>query len=105
MPVVLTQGIGDYSALVPSNGVGCVLPDSGLSKESRDTVVAFLDTCPMDATELNAKCHALAVRELSAERARDSIEALYRVLSSESLDDRGRWTSRITPSLSSETAA
>jgi glycosyltransferase involved in cell wall biosynthesis len=105
LPVVLTQGIGDYSALVCSNGVGCVLPDAHLSQESRNVVAAFLDTYPVNAAELRDRCHALAARELSAERACDSIDAIYRVLSSELLDHRAGRTTGVASSVSSETAA
>lgn len=106
IPVALTDRIGDYSTSVCSNGVGCVLPDAHLSQDSRNVVAAFLDAYPMHAAaaELRARCHALAARELSAERACVATDALYRALSGETDHSAGR-SVVVADAVSSETAA
>lgn len=83
IPVVLTEGIGDYSDLVRSNGVGCVLPDVRANEKSHDDLNAFLIAYSRNAPDVRANCYALARRELSAARARDAVNSLYHRLFSE----------------------
>jgi glycosyltransferase involved in cell wall biosynthesis len=79
IPIVLTEGVGDYSAMTRSNKVGCVLSDFNLSPSSGDHLAALLDN-PGDVAELRERCHKLAVRELSAERASVETDSLYRAV-------------------------
>jgi glycosyltransferase involved in cell wall biosynthesis len=104
VPVVLTEGIGDYSALVRSTQVGCVLPDFSLSKESGDHLAQFLADNPGGAAELRERCHELAARELSAERASAETDALYRTVSGE-CDRRTGRPETTTATIRAETAA
>jgi glycosyltransferase involved in cell wall biosynthesis len=88
VPVVLTEGIGDYSAMTRSNKVGCVLSDVSLSRKGVDDLAHFLD--PGDVGDLKERCHKLAAREFSAERASVATDSLYRTVSGKCDHGTGR---------------
>ena len=64
LPVILTRGIGDYSALVEREGVGLIVPqhDPAVQKQSLD---AFLTRYRADRTGLRRRCRAFAETHLS----------------------------------------
>jgi glycosyltransferase involved in cell wall biosynthesis len=104
VPVVLTEGIGDYSAVTRANKVGWVLSDFSLSQKNRDDMAAFLDDNPGDVAELRERCHKLAARELSAERASAATDSLYRAVSGR-CDRDGRKLESPGDTIRAETAA
>ncbi|HEX2258094.1 MAG TPA: glycosyltransferase, partial [Afifellaceae bacterium] len=80
LPVVLSEGIGDYSALVRREGLGCLLPPPPPPSTSNDRLRLFLEEYDHSADAMRARCRAVAERQLSAGRAADTLADLYRAL-------------------------
>lgn len=60
VPVLMTDQIGDYSSLVKSKGVGCVLCSGAADEGSLSTLSAFLTKYQYTSDQLRSNCTAVA---------------------------------------------
>jgi glycosyltransferase involved in cell wall biosynthesis len=65
VPVVLTEGIGDFSKLVRDLGLGSVLPDAGRRDSAVDDVESFMRSFATEAAGRRERCMAAARSHLS----------------------------------------
>lgn len=79
LPILISEGIGDYSELVRREGLGCVLPAAPMPPA--DAVLErFLEGYGASAAAMRLRCRGVAERQLSAERAAQILGELYRML-------------------------
>ncbi|MBI4820036.1 MAG: glycosyltransferase [Deltaproteobacteria bacterium] len=80
MPVILTEGIGDYSEMVSREDLGLVIDidDSGTELERR--VGDFVARVTENRTELQERCSGAARRWLDATQRQDRVVRLYTAL-------------------------
>lgn len=64
LPVILTQGIGDYSMLVEQKGIGCVLPFPGSGDDPNASLARFLERLSGDRDALRRACVSVASERL-----------------------------------------
>jgi glycosyltransferase involved in cell wall biosynthesis len=60
VPVVITDGIGDYSALVRGAQLGCVLPDLDNNERSRQLLEHFVKELDARGQQIRDRCLAMA---------------------------------------------
>lgn len=80
LPVVVSEGIGDYSGLVRREGIGCVVAAPPVLPETCAMLEPYFEAHRDSAVAVRQRCRSVAERELSAEHAADSIAGLYRAL-------------------------
>lgn len=78
VPVVLTEGVGDYSTLVHKNGCGLVIRYPGTS--NIDEITHFLQEVETRRSQFQEKCTSLAKVELDVGRRVEHSKVLYRLL-------------------------
>lgn len=77
VPVILTEGIGDYSDLVRKNGLGCVISDAAASNETRQAIAGFLSKLSIGADTVRMRCFTTGKSHLSWERSIDALCHFY----------------------------
>lgn len=78
LPVILSDGIGDFSALTTETGLGCVLGAGEDATEVRRKVLRFLEPFCVAREAYRERCKRLAAAKLSYDRAMDALQDLYR---------------------------
>ena len=85
-PVIVTEGIGDYSAAVRDNGLGLVVdthkPDAELANELK----AWIKLVSTQALTLRSACRAYAKEHFAWDRHAPKIQAVYHRLGCRGLD-------------------
>jgi glycosyltransferase involved in cell wall biosynthesis len=81
VPVILTQGVGDYSELVESCGIGCVIPSLTIDQASHDLLQAFMKMLSDKAPELRERCLAIAQDKFDWNRSVDIMCETYAAVS------------------------
>jgi glycosyltransferase involved in cell wall biosynthesis len=87
LPVVLTEGIGDYSDLAMRNNLGVVLDFYASEEAVEKNVVEFLMQYETDST-VRARCIELATRELDREMHLARLATLYEKIQGHQTDQR-----------------
>ena len=77
LPIILTEGVGDYSALVQRKGIGCVLPHLNASRDLHAALSCFLERYQNSFHALRKQCTASARRSLGWNTAIKTFYALY----------------------------
>lgn len=83
VPVILSRGIGDYSAMVESRSIGLVVEGRG-DDVSPAALGAFVSDVSARREMYRQRCTQLAAEELSIDRHVERVTSLYRRLASES---------------------
>jgi glycosyltransferase involved in cell wall biosynthesis len=84
LPVLLTEGIGDFSALVEKEGLGMIVPSSLLdtteaNDEELEQILQFLKQTVSGRDQMRRRCVHYARTELHWERhAHDFLKAITR---------------------------
>ncbi len=77
VPPVLSDGIGDYSDLAHSAGIGLVLDSVSAPSEARADLARFLSEYRRDPVSLRRRCVAVARQQLNWPSAVNSIADIY----------------------------
>jgi glycosyltransferase involved in cell wall biosynthesis len=81
VPVVISEGIGDYTALVRDRAVGVVVKGPANHPRNTAAISAFLNTYRSDPGAMRRRCRAVAEQVLPLDRVLAEWQALYRTLS------------------------
>lgn len=92
VPVVLSDGIGDFSDLVGQTGIGCVLPCGASNVDSYGTLPAFLSEYARAPADLRKRCHDAAIEHFSWPSAIDAVCQMYEVTVGPACDAASRRT-------------
>jgi glycosyltransferase involved in cell wall biosynthesis len=76
-PVILSEGIGDYSELAARQGVGVVLPADASGSNTQELVGRFLDALRDDAVTIRRRCQSMAHEQLSASAGLKALLNVY----------------------------
>jgi glycosyltransferase involved in cell wall biosynthesis len=77
VPVILSEGIGDYSELARRTGVGVVLAHHTSAVDVSKALADFLRRYQQESEELRRQCRAVAERELATNVHVPRIAAIY----------------------------
>lgn len=80
VPVVLSEGIGDFSSLAHEMNLGVVLPHQATSEMIHHRVLEFLENEERDSEELRRRCRNVAVENLALNVHIPRLTKLYREL-------------------------
>jgi glycosyltransferase involved in cell wall biosynthesis len=82
VPVVLSQGIGDYSTLVDREAVGCVLPFPGRG-DPRPALAQFLERQSRDPEGIRRACVSVAREHFDWSVGTRRLDAMYAAIQAE----------------------
>lgn len=82
VPVMITEGIGDYSALVRHQGLGCVLASAAVDGPALESMRGFLAAYDRDSSRIRYRCLSVARSTLSWDAAIGPLCDVYQQLSS-----------------------
>ncbi len=77
LPVIMTHGIGDYSALVTETGCGCIVEDMDELPRSVEDVLKWISGCLSDGEAMRRRCVRLAAERLDWDVHVARLSALY----------------------------
>jgi glycosyltransferase involved in cell wall biosynthesis len=80
-PVVMSDGIGDYSDLAQRHNVGLVIPHDASDEWIEARLSNLLKDDPQSMRQLRARCRQLAIDELASARQLEKVTKLYSELS------------------------
>jgi glycosyltransferase involved in cell wall biosynthesis len=83
VPVVISDGIGDYTGLVRERGAGVVVDGVADSPANSATLSEFLSGYRSDPGAMRRRCRAVAEQVLPIDRVLDEWQALYRTLAAD----------------------
>ncbi len=81
LPIVLTDGVGDYSELVRSKGLGCVASDVSCAGLDWDRIVSFLDKSRSEWGAIRKLCVEVAADMFGWGSGTKELDRIYRQLS------------------------
>jgi glycosyltransferase involved in cell wall biosynthesis len=81
VPVVLTEGIGDYSSLVRKLALGCVLSGLAAGDDAREAIGGFLASYERESGQIRLRCLSAAKENLSWDGSIDALCATYDAVS------------------------
>ena len=76
-PVIISEGIGDYSDLTAREGTGVVVPRLPVEGATFDEILSFLKTYRQAPDRFRARCREAAARHLDSEAHLGKVAALY----------------------------
>jgi glycosyltransferase involved in cell wall biosynthesis len=80
-PVVMSDGIGDYSELAQRHNLGLVIPHDASDEWIEARLSKLLKDDPQSMRQLRARCRQLAIDELASARQLEKVTKLYSELS------------------------
>jgi glycosyltransferase involved in cell wall biosynthesis len=76
-PVILSEGIGDYSTMVAKHDVGLVLPGAAPSSDVENLVRRFIENLRRDGHAVRSRCRAVAREQLNADDGVSALRCVY----------------------------
>lgn len=76
-PVLMSEGIGDFSDLARNEGVGAVLPFHATAGQAETVIEDFVAQYEADLEKIRAHCQRIAWRELDIRQHIEELAALY----------------------------
>ncbi len=77
VPIILTDGIGDYSDLVRQEDVGCIVPEVAPNDAIMQGIITFIGDLNANQDCIHKRCQDLARQRFDWRHAIEKIRALY----------------------------